>query len=65
MQLSSIFLYALIVIYVVYKQLQPKRIKSSQKKLLVLVLLGCYFTLQAVDENRLTLTTMTVMGLFV
>ena len=41
MHLSSIFLYALIVIYVVYKQLQPKRIKSSQKKLLVLVLLGC------------------------
>lgn len=64
MQLSSIFLYALIIIYVVYKQLQPKRINSSQKKLLMLVLFGCYFTLQAVDEHHLTLTAMTVMGLF-
>lgn len=52
MQLSSLFLYVLIVIYVIRKQLRPKRIKASQKGLLVLVLLGCYFTLQAVDEHR-------------
>lgn len=65
MQLSSLFLYVLIVIYVIRKQLRPKRIKASQKGLLVLVLLGCYFTLQAVDEHRLALTAMTVLGLFV
>lgn len=66
MQLSSLFLYTLIVIYVVRKQLRPKKINSSssQKKLLILVLLGSYFTLQAIDDHQLTLTGTTLLGLF-
>lgn len=63
MQLSSIFLYALIVIFVINRQLQPKPIKSSQKKLLVLILMGIYFTLQAIDDHDLVLSTTTVAGL--
>lgn len=63
MQLSSIFLYAIIVVFVINRQLQPKQIKSSQKKLLVLILMGIYFTLQAIDDHDLVLNTTTVAGL--
>lgn len=59
MQLTSIFLYALIVIYVIYHQLQPKQLKYSPKKLLILVLLGVYFTLNALDQHQLVLNLKT------
>lgn len=61
-QLSSAYLYTLIILFVIYRQLQPKRIKVSQKQLLILVLIGLYFALQAIDNHELALSPVTIAG---
>lgn len=63
MALTSIFLYIVIIIWVIYRQLQPKKIKQSQKKLLVLILLGLYFLLNNIDEHKIHLNLPTILGL--
>lgn len=61
-QLSSTFLYILIIIFVIDRQLRPRKIKASQRPLLVLVLIGVYFTLQAIDNHELSLNLVTIAG---
>lgn len=64
-QLSSIYLYTLIILFVIYRQLQPKRIKASQKQLLILVLIGLFFVLQSIDDHELVLSPVTIAGTLV
>lgn len=64
MQLTNLYLYILIIIYVLYRQLQPKEIKVNNKSKYIILLLGIYVFLQNVQTHKFNFNLVNILGLF-
>lgn len=65
MQLSTLLIYALIVVYVLYRQMRPKEIKSSNKKIYAILLIGIYILFQSVNNHAFIINMANIIGLLI
>lgn len=60
MKLTNLFLIVLVIIYVFYKQMQPRKIRQKNTSLIVITLLGVYTLLKSIDQHHFQLTAANV-----